>query len=48
MKLTYENYLVCLALWLLYKNEELDIKQLEDALATQFGVKKIFKKLKKL
>ena len=47
MELTYENYLVCLGLYLLYEDGTLDIKQFEDALATQFGGKENYEKILK-
>lgn len=47
MKLSYENYLICLSLYLLYKDGTLDIKQFEDALATQFGGKENYEKISK-
>jgi hypothetical protein len=45
--MTYENYVVCQMLFLLYKDGALDIKQTEDALATQFGGKENFEKILK-
>ena len=47
LNISYENYLVCQMLFLLYKDGALDIKQVEDALATQFGGKENYQKILK-
>ena len=47
LKISYENYLVCQMLFLLYKDGTLDIKQVEGALATQFGGKENYQKILK-
>ena len=47
LKISYENYLVCQMLFLLYKDGTLNIKQVEDALATQFGGKENYQKILK-
>lgn len=46
-KIDFENYLVCKMLFLLYKDGTLNIKQIDDALATQFGGKENYQKILK-
>lgn len=46
-KISFENYLVCQMLFLLYKDGTLNMKQIDDALATQFGGKENYQKILK-